>query len=100
MVWVSHSSLVFWVQNEAKGAVEFMGLEKGGREGEMVVSGSLGGRAALTGFFLWQLDSTLSRFFLLSNGFFFIFFLTVNEARPLHYFLLILHSIERKEGDK
>lgn len=32
LVWVSHSSLVFWVQNKAKGAVEFRGLEKGERE--------------------------------------------------------------------
>lgn len=71
MVWVSHSSMVFWVQNEAKGAVEFMGLEKGEREGKMAVSGSLGGRAALTGFSLWQPYSTFSRFF-----FFFFYVLT------------------------
>lgn len=32
LVWVSYSSLVFWVQNKAKGAVEFRGLEKGERK--------------------------------------------------------------------
>lgn len=93
-MWVSHSSLVFWVQNEAKGAVEFMGLEKG----KMAVFGSLGGRAALTVFLMAaQFNFVLN--FLLSNGFFSIFFVTVNEARLLHYFLPILHSIECKERE-